>query len=168
MRNKFILYSRLILIYFILLTITQSCFIGRIIEVSKMKKEFTEENDAIPPEFGKHGTVLLLINSQDYGSSGYNGYLRRAFKKNYFGEYRIVKDGKLSNNEFSNKEIFRYAFDYSSGSTTNYGSRKRYLILDRLANKTYQSGAEFIRYAKAIKIYAKNLEKKRKLINKVQ
>ena len=41
------------LTFFLIIIVSQSCFIGKKIEESKMNTKFSEENNAIPPDFGK-------------------------------------------------------------------------------------------------------------------
>ena len=150
---------------FLLIVITfNSCFISKSVDASKAKSEFTEENNAIPPAFGKKGTVLLCVLQK---RNSYDKYLKSAVKKNYNGEYLLVSEAQLNSEEYSDKEKYRFVFDYSEGKkvySTNSSQPavyKRFFVKDRLENKIYQSGAEFTFFAKAMKVYFENLEKKR-------
>lgn len=161
MKLKIILLLSLSLIF-------NSCFIGKSIESSGAKSEFTVENNAIPPEFGKERDVVVIGILQ--GRKSYDRYLKKAFTKNYNGEYILISEDELSNSEYNNKQKYRYIFDYSSGSSSStYSSSgqsssityKRFFIHDRLKDKSYQSGAEFTYFAEAMSIYIENLEEKR-------
>jgi len=148
----------------------QSCFIAKLIETPKMKKAFTEENNAIPPNFGQRKEVLLLVLK---GRDSYDGYLKRAFKKNYFGSFVAITENELYSDKYSDKEKYRYTFDYSSDTGYSYsngvsGNFKKFLVFDRLELKTYQNGKHFGFFAKAMKVYAANLEKKRKSVKHVR
>jgi hypothetical protein len=129
-----------------------------------MKSEFTEENKAIPPDFGKNKSEVLLCVLQ---RGSYNGYLKSAAKENYNGQYVFIQSSELNSATYADKTKYRYFFDYDGGSSVSYSNGgsstfKRFFVKDRLENKKYQSGAEFSFYAKAMKIYMANLETKRK------
>ncbi len=161
-------------INYLLLTIItlslNSCFIKKAIEVDHAKKEFTEQNQAIPPSFGKDNSVIVCIL---HGRNSYDKYLKIAVEENYKGEYLLIKSADLTSIEYSNKAKYRYVFDYGSGSslTTIYSNGqsvtttyKRFFIYDRLEDKKYESGAEFTYFAKAMRVYFANLEIKRSSI----
>lgn len=155
-----------ILLLLLFTSTLQSCFISKAIETRKMKREFIENNGAIPPDFGKDYTVLMV---QLRGRGSYDRYLKSAAKK-YLGEYIIVKTDESIDEKYPDKKKFRYVFDYSDGSTvtTQFSNGKsassvykKFYVYDRLKKIRYQSGAEFTFFAKAMKIYFKNLELKR-------
>ena len=128
-----------------------------------MKTEFTEENKAIPPTFGKDKEAVLICVLQGRGT--YDRYLKSA-AKNYSGPVAFVKYDELESDPYSDKTKYRYLFDYGSGSTVHYSNGpsvnvKRFHVVDRLENKKYESGAEFSFFAKAMKVYMANLETKR-------
>lgn len=156
MRGKFILIPLVALVL-------QSCFVRKGIESNAAKSEFTVENDAIPPDFGKdENTVLIGILRQ---RKSYDKWVKKAFE-NYNGEYLLLSEFELSKPEYSDTEKYRYVFDYSDGSLYrngryNSGSYKRFFIKDRLEDKMFQSGAEFTFFAKAMEVYVQNLENKR-------
>ncbi len=155
------------LLLMMLILSLNSCFIGKAIESGKARKEFTEENKAIPPLFGKKNTVLLCVLHK---RNSYDKYLKSAVKKNYKGEYVLIYLSDLKSDKYKDKEKYRYVFDYGSGSSssTTYSdgmsssiTYKRFSVFDRLENKKYESGAEFGFFANAMKIYMANLEIKR-------
>ena len=150
-----------IIFLIILGSFMQSCFIMKAIETPKMRKEFTEKNDAIPPEFGEDKNAVLLVIKR--GRNSYDKGLKSAVKR-YSGKYLLINRDELVNYTDLNK--FRYIFDYSGGSThtTHYSNGlsasstyKRFYVYDRLNDKSYQSGAEFTFFGKAMKVYFENL-----------
>lgn len=153
--------------YLALVLILVSCGSGN------MLKTYTEENNAIPPDFGKEGTVLLLIKNNSIFN--YNHFLNNAFKKNYHGNFELIEEDEINKLPYNNKEKYRYTFDFSYGTgyTSTYqnghsGNFKRYYVYDRLIDKKFIKVAEFSAYAKAMKAYAINLENKRKQINNIK
>lgn len=153
---------------FLLITLSlNSCFISKAISKSKARKEFTEENNAIPPSFGKANEVILCILKN---RSSYDRYLKSAFKKEYKGNYVLIYEPDLNSAKYADKEKYRYVFDYDGGTvmTTTWSDGlsassqfKRYYILDRLEHKKYQTGGEFGFFALAMRCYVENLEIKR-------
>jgi hypothetical protein len=150
------------LLFIVLFSITlNSCFIGKAIEVPKMRKEFTEKNDAIPPEFGEDKNAVILVIKR--GRNSYDKGLKSAVKR-YSGKYLLINRDELVN--YSDISKYRYIFDYSGGSThtTQYSNGlsasstyKRFYVYDRLNDRSYQSGAEFTFFGKAMKVYFENL-----------
>ena len=140
---------------------------------SSLKKEFTEEHNAIPPDFGKEKTIFLVVLR---GRGSYDKYVKSAVKKYYTGDYVFVnvKKESIDDQKYNDKNIYRYYFDYSDGSvhTTNFGNGqsassvyKRFFVEDRLLSKRYQSGGESSSFGKALKAYMGNLEIKRQSFN---
>jgi hypothetical protein len=133
-------------------------------ELNSMKEEFTESKNAIPSDFGKKGTVLVVVlQNEKY----YDKLLKTCVNDNYKGEVVFVNSNEL--NSYSDKSKYNYLFDYSNGReyldvhSTN-GSRKTikiYFIKDRTTNKMYQSKKEYKSYRNAIIAYMQNLEAKR-------
>lgn len=64
-----------------------SCFVGKAVETSKMKSEFTEKNNAIPPEFGEDKNTVLLVLKRDRKS--YDKGFKSALKE-YSGKYLLI------------------------------------------------------------------------------
>lgn len=156
----------------VILLFTQSCFISKSVARSKARKTFTVENNAIPPDFGKEPTTLLVILRE---SKGYNRWAKKAVRKKYFGEYVFITRADLEKEEYKDTTKYRYLFDYAAGSTgssygyTSTGVRyettlvfKKYYVYDLKTGKTYKSGAEFTNYGEAMKAYFENLEAIRK------
>jgi hypothetical protein len=135
---------------------------------SSLKNEFTEKNDAIPPDFGKEETVLLVVLR---GRSSYDKYVKSAVEKYYKGAYEYVDSSKesLDTDKYIDTKKYRYFFDYSDGSSYTFNNTttpmtstaKRFFVEDRLQNKRYQSGGETGMFGKALKAYMGNLEIKR-------
>lgn len=132
-----------------------------------MKSEYSEENNAIPPEFGKDPETVLLLK---FVGSGRDRFLKKAAKRNYDGPYEIVESGVSANKKFPDKEKYRYIIEHEMGTgytITNASGRstsgafKRYYVYDRLEDKKYSSGAEFTFYAKGLRVYLDALNKKR-------
>lgn len=156
---------------FVLIT---TCFVSCFGVPSSLKKEFTEAHNAIPPDFGKDNSTVFLVVLRGRGS--YDKYVKGAVKKYYKGEYVFVnvKKESINSEKYSDKNKYRYYFDYSDGSTitttfTNGQSAsstlKRFFVEDRLLNKRYQSGGESSLFGKALKAYMGNLEIKRLSFN---
>ncbi len=158
----------LIIIIISSLHLTSCLFATKAIQASKARKEFTEANNAIPPDFGKKGEVLVGILTT---VNSYDKYLKSALNKKYLGEHIFLTTEELdSDSKYSDKTKYRYLFNVEkgSGSTATFSNglsstiiKKRQFIYDRLEDKKYISGAEFTFFAKAMKVYAENLELKR-------
>lgn len=161
------------LTYPLLFILIATCFVSCFGVPSGLKKEFTEAHNAIPPDFGKEKTVFVVILR---GRGSYDKYVKSAVKKYYKGEYVFVnvKKESLNNDKFSDKNKYRYYFDYSDGSTVTTtfsngqsasSTYKRFYVHDRLLEKRYQSGGETALFGKALKAYMGNLEIKRQSFN---
>ncbi len=165
-----------ILLLLFVVTSLQSCFFAKINQVKKMKKLYTEEHNSIPPQFGVNKEEVLMVILKD-NNPYYNGYIKRAVKKNYKGNYVLVKDSEYYDSKYSDKVKFRFYFDFSEGKSysstrfdkpglsTNSGSFKRFFVNDRLINKRYQVNEDFNFFVKAMHIYLANLELKRATSN---
>lgn len=146
----------------------QSCFIGKAIETKKARQEFTVENEAIPPDFGKNEDEVLLFVLK--GRRSFDKWIKKA-AKGYTGAHELVLESDMSNSKYSDKVKYRYKFDYSPGTVvtrtnmstgrSSSSTYKRYYVGDRMSDKTYQSGAEFTYFAKAMRVYVENLNLKR-------
>lgn len=164
--------KKILLLLLVCFTMQSCYYLGAAIEAPKMRREYTEKNDAIPPDFGKNNTVLIL---KKRGGS-YNRPLKSAIKK-YLGEYVYLESKENVDEKYQDKSKYRYVFDYTNGksfsTTTKYGNLapttdtktlKKFFIYDRLLDKTYQSGAEFHQFQKGLKVYFENLEIKRQSV----
>lgn len=133
-------------------------------ELNKMKEEFTESKNAIPSDFGKKGTVLMVVLHND---KYYDKLLMSCVNDNYKGEVVFVNSEK--NNDYSDKSKYKYFFDFTNGKeyidvhSSNGGSKtiKKYFLKDRNVGKIYQSNVEFKSYRNAVIAYMQNLEIKR-------
>jgi len=142
----------------IVISITlNSCMITKAHQASKARQEFTEENNAIPPEFGSDDkTVFICILK---GKNNYDKSLKKIVTENYKGKYTFITQEELKAEKYKNKEIYRYLFNYfGNGSVHDY---REYFVKDRLEILTYQSGAGFSFFDKVLTIYMQNLELKR-------
>jgi hypothetical protein len=129
---------------------------------------FTTEQGQLPPEFAGFNDTLLVIEHP--GDWGYDKYLRKNFKNNYHGPYKIIDGNKL--NEYP-VQHYRYFFDnssnfatqtttYQSGATHSftYASSDVFMVIDRTTNKSYvtQSSAY---YSKLMRAYIQALDAER-------
>jgi hypothetical protein len=146
----------------------QSCFIGKLAEEKAMKKEFTEKNNAIPPDFGINENEILLAVTKDI--SRYDKKLIIALKKYYSGKYEIISSEDYKTEKYSDKSKYRFIFNCRHGNTSfNCKSEKTcfiagykiFYVYDRLKDIKYESGAEFGNYDLGANIYLQNLEIKR-------
>lgn len=157
--------KKILLLLFVCFTM-QSCFIGRLIQTPKMELAFSEKSNAIPENFDKNATILVIIKSR----GSYDNYLKKAVKKNFKGNYIFIKREELQSSNYADKSKFRYFFDYSSGrtQTTHYSNGqsasstwKVFYLFDRLEDNRYSSEKDFSNFGLALKIYWKNIELKR-------
>jgi len=148
----------------ILLSISlNSCFFfaSAAIAKRKAKKELTVDNRAIPADFGKNKSTMLVVKT---GKKSYDKYLIKNFEE-YVGDYRIVSAEALDSAKYSNKTQFRYVFNFKfeahiitgydgSASTINV---RRFSIQDRKDGILYQSPITSSYFGKVMKAYIENL-----------
>jgi hypothetical protein len=143
---------------------------------------FSVSSGQIPPEFnGFNDTLLVIKNPMDWG---YDKYLRRNFKENYRGPYKIISAGDLKRYP---PEQYRYVFDnrtnYSTKTTTTYtpvtagghvqngasmssthsftyASSDAFTVTDRINNKSYTTQSSAF-YSKLMRAYVQALESER-------
>jgi hypothetical protein len=131
------------------------------------KMTFTEEGGQIPPEFNKFKDTLLVISHSD--DWGYNKYLRKNFKENYMGPYKIIPEIEIKIGRYS-VEQYRYIFDHSlnyttkntiggpfNGKSTTYASSDVFFITDRKMGIDYVTKSSAY-YSKLMRAYIKALE----------
>lgn len=140
-----------------------SCFALKASDANNARKEYTVENNAIPPQFGQDSNEVLLCMKKNRKS--YDKYLKSAAEL-YNGKYEIISEAQLASDKYSDTKKYRYMFDYEGGTQVHYSNggtatAKRFYIKDRLEDKDYKSGAEFTFFAKVMKVYFENLEAKR-------
>lgn len=165
-KNAKLIYFMKILRFFTLISFTlilNSCFALKASDANNAKKEFTVENNAIPPQFGQDSNEVLLCIKKNRKS--YDKYLKAAAEL-YKGKYEIVSEAQLNSEKYSDTKKYRYIFDYNGGTQVNYSNgntatAKRFYVKDRLEDKDYSSGSEFTFFAKVMKVYFENLEAKR-------
>ena len=149
------------------------------------RKNLTVEKGAIPPEFGKEKTTILFIKAR----GGYNGYLRRNVRKNYYGAYELVTRAEYENNaKYQDITTYRYVFDFdynrvndryiapSMATMTNRSvpgnirpalyQVKKFSIYDRKTDSLYRSPMTSSYWSKLQKVYLRQLEAKRQLEQK--
>lgn len=155
--------KKILLLLFVCFTM-QSCSV----EKNGMKKEFTEKNNAIPPDFGVNKNEILLVVTKDIRR--YDTKLIKFVKKYYSGKYEFISPEEYNTNaKFSDKLIYRFIFNCRAGRTLS-GCRnektcfiagyKRFFVYDRLNEKRFESGAEFGNYGLGVMVYMKNLNTK--------
>lgn len=134
---------------------------------AKAKKHFTETRGAIPSTFGASENEVLLIVLRN--RSSYDRYLKSASKR-YLGKVKFIRSADVMQDQYKDKTVYRYLFDYVEGSTSivqysngmqNSVTFKQFYINDRLTGKNYMSGYETAYFGKALKAYMENLELKR-------
>ncbi len=148
----------------ILLSISlNSCFFWASAAVAKRKakKELTVDKRAIPADFGKNKSTMLVVKT---GKKSYDKYLIKNFKE-YVGDYRIVTSEALDSAKYSDKKQFRYVFNFKfeahsimghDGFTTTIDVR-RFSIEDRFDGLLYQSPMTSSYFGKVMKAYIENL-----------
>ncbi|WP_298892469.1 hypothetical protein [uncultured Psychroserpens sp.] len=135
---------------------------------SAANKYLTVEQGAIPPEFGKDGTVLLLIEDAD-SNLWYKKYVNKRAKESYTGPYKIILYDELETMAYSDKEKYRYVFlsdntaDIQHLTKTGQSSSewKYFLVYDRVTEKQYKSKTAPISWNKFMGAYFKKLDEKR-------
>ena len=74
-----------------------------------MNTKFSEENNAIPPDFGKDETTLLVMLK---GRKSYDKYLKKYVENIFKGKYIFVEAKDYYSGTYLDREKFRYLFDY--------------------------------------------------------
>ena len=140
---------------------------------------FTVRGGQIPPEFNRYPDTLLVILHP--GDWGYDKYLRKNFKENYGGPYKLIKADELGRYP---PEQYRYVFDHRSnystkttttytpvtagghiqngGSTSSthsftYASSDVFFVTDRSSGTPYTTGASAF-YSKLMRAYLQALD----------
>lgn len=152
--------------FLILCTLSSCIFLimGPIVQ-AKARKELTEEKGAIPPDFGKDKSTLLVVKT---GINSYDKYLIKNFKS-YVGKYQIIESADTASSKYTDKVKFRYKFDYNDNVNTmvvySDGSSmplvvRRFYIYDRALSKSYSADMTSGYFSKVMKAYIENLNKK--------
>ncbi len=147
-------------IYFLLLL----GIVGIISSCGPSKSRMTVANKQIPPEFSSYEGTLLIISQY----KTWDKYARNAFKNNYKGKFKIIKNKELEN--YSDIEEYRYIISPKFSSSLNtapsssigssHVSSETLTILDRKANKQYKTENTAM-YGKLLKRYSAALEMER-------
>lgn len=146
------------------------------------KMTFSKVGGQIPPEFGiETDTLLVITHSEDFY---YNKFLKKNFKENYFGNYKLITEKELKNYP---SETYRFVFDrslnystktstinssgnsnpqyggttISTTSTKTYASSDVFYITDRKTEKDYVTLSSAY-YSKLMRAFIKSLEENRK------
>lgn len=143
---------------------------GAIVKSSAMK-EMTVEKNAIPADFGSGNTVLICIIK---GRDSRDNYMRKHIKNIYKGKYEFVLESDLNSSKYSDKNTYRFLFDYNAGSATYVGRNNvtgrteamdlptsSYFIKDRKNDQIYHSNFSSGYFSKLIQAYVTNMEKVR-------
>ncbi|MCK8480936.1 hypothetical protein [Psychroserpens algicola] len=131
-------------------------------------KYLTVEQGAIPPEFGKDGTVLLLVEDAD-SNLWYKKYINKHAENKYTGPYKIIQYDELDASPYSNKEKYRYVFlsdntskiQHIDNTGVSSSEWKYFLVYDRLTEKQYKSKTAPVSWAKFMGVYFEKLDAKR-------
>lgn len=119
------------------------------------EKTITVSKGAIPPEFGKDSTVLLLIKNKP---NRYNKHLVKIFSE-YLWKFELVDYKDLYSSKYSNKRIYRYYFNYEY-ICPNPGELiyvKLFFIQDRIEGKRYDAHCHSSYTGRILKAYVNNL-----------
>ncbi|MBN8642256.1 MAG: hypothetical protein J0L86_10640 [Flavobacteriales bacterium] len=163
-RKKLVVASTILFINFLF----TSC--GAIVK-SAAVKEMTVEKNAIPADFGAGNTTLICVLK---GRNSRDNYMRKHIKNIYKGKYEFVLESDLNSSKYSDKNTYRFLFDYDAGSTSSVGHNNvtgrteamslptsSYYIKDRKNDKIYHSNFSSGFFSKLIQAYVINMEKVR-------
>lgn len=125
------------------------------------KAKFTEEKGAIPPDFGKEKTSLVVILTLE----PYNSKIKKIVQKKYHGLHEFVPSYDLNEKKYSDTTFYRFCFEYGTGSTYYDGgatfTTKKFLIYDRVERRKYFSKFSSSWWGAMARAYLSNLEEKR-------
>ncbi|WP_431107020.1 hypothetical protein [Winogradskyella poriferorum] len=128
-------------------------------------KRITEDNGAIPPDFGNGETTMFFITHH----RSYNKYLEKNVEKIYKGDYLFIEHVDLidQSDKYDDKDKYRYVFNYEyvNGGTSAVNpyrttQEKEFYILDRKTNLVYKSPYSSASWSRVQKVYLKKLNKK--------
>jgi|CXWL01.1.fsa_nt_gi hypothetical protein len=139
------------------------------------KDLLAKEDQAIPPDFGKDKSTLLVIKSP----AGFqvNGALDNVFEKYYKGSYEIIKYKEQFEAPYRDTIKYRYRFniliDMEGGKFTTRrpeggfnregpSNEYSYGITDIQSPKDYNISFSMANYKKLMEAYVKKLEEERK------
>lgn len=156
--------NKYILIFLFSITfLLVSC--GSSIRTTAINK-ITEENGAIPPEFGRDTTTVVFLQYR----RSYNKYLKRNVRKIYTGNYELVDEKDfLQDEKYKSIEKYRFVFDFEYKEHVRYNSSKMryqnyrtklFFVLDRKTNEIYKSPIKASSWSKLQQGYLENLNLK--------
>ena len=127
--------------------------------IDALNKKYTVENNAIPASFGNDNSTLICILQ---GRKSRDRYMKKHLENEYNGKYILLLEEELENNEYSNKNEYRYVFHYNVryAVMANGADMKasNYYIYDRKEDKDYNSDVTTGLFSKMIESYLINLE----------
>ncbi len=127
--------------------------------VVKVASNSSVENEAIPPDFGKKGEILLC--TLDLNEKKRNNLLLKKYvEEEYHGPVEFVSLSDLTNSKYRNKGKYRYrlfAREFHNGSA--YSTKVS--VIDQRTSSTYTCRVTSSFYGKLMKGYLRALEKKR-------
>lgn len=140
---------------------------GAIVKGSAVKRT-TYANNAIPPNFAENpGTLVCVLQ----GRNSRDKYMKKHVEKIYKGDYIFVHKDSLNNSAYSNKDKYRYLFDYNSTTSVqvmpdpNTGMFRQsnirsstYYIKDRKTGAAYSNDLNSGYFSKLIQGYVIGLE----------
>jgi len=145
--------------FILLLNISfQLYFSAELVDKFEIKNNFVEKDVVLPPDFGKDGTILVIMLED---KNSYDNFLKKIFTSNYKGECVFIRKTELSM-QCRDREKYRYYFTCTGAASGRVDNNlKEYYIFDRVEGIRY-SFNENIRFtSKALTRYADMLEKKR-------
>jgi hypothetical protein len=155
------------IIFFLFVSLgLSSCFSVKNMAIAKI----TEENGAIPLEFGSDNSILICVITK---SKSYSKYMKRHVVKEYHGKYEFVLREDLYDPKYKDTDLYRYVFDCETlykeemrgPSAIAFGPESTisasYYLTDRKDNKVYKCPMTSSFYGKLIKAYMIKLEMQR-------
>lgn len=154
----------------LLLTTCLLCSSCGILVKNMATKNAAIERGAIPPDFGKQSSTLLVLLHK---SKSFNRHLKKRVKKEYNGDYQFVSEEELENDAaFQDKDKYRYLFRHNQFSreynnpdpmATRAKSipTTQFMVIDRKEEKTYYCQFTSGMFSKYIQGYMISLERVR-------
>jgi hypothetical protein len=136
-------------------------------------KLLAKEGQAIPDNFGKEKTTMLVVKT---GNFQVNNALEKAFEKYYTGDYIIIEEAEKNSKKYSDTKKYKYLFntysDYQAGKfVTGQGTKLERVpassnysfgVTDRSAERKYSISFYGGGYKGLMEAYVKKLEEERK------
>lgn len=154
MKNR--LFNKAFIVLFLNI-LFQLYFVDNQIDTKQIQNKFIENDIVLPPEFGKEGTILVLMLED---KNSYDGFLKKVFTTNYKGECVFINKTELSL-KYRDREKYRYYFTYTGVPGRVDNNLKEYYVFDRVEGIRYSFNENIHFTSKALTRYADMLEKKR-------